>query len=123
MSEALNLGGIEARADAATEGPWEFDETLGISCELFRSLGAHEWGIHLGSIEQRDDAEFIARARDDVPALLAEVRRLRGVIERLHIPDPEYLPGQMCAECGHDRDGEPTPWPCRTMRALWADQL
>ena len=35
-----------------------------------------------------DDAEFIAHAREDVPALLAEVERLRATVARVEaLPD------------------------------------
>jgi hypothetical protein len=77
--EPLDLDAIEERADAATEGPWT------------RS-GIHIWGPDPENPEDRfdvepdmigradlkmADAEFIAHAREDVPALIAEVRRLR----------------------------------------------
>ena len=70
------LDAIEQRAHAATEGPWE--------------ASAHRTGHYLvicpdcgvrGGYE-RADAEFIAHARSDVPALLAEVRRLRSIVTR-----------------------------------------
>ena len=69
------LDAIEQRAHAATEGPWE--------------ASAHRTGHYLvicpdcgvrGGYE-RADAEFIAHARSDVPALVAEVRRLRAAAD------------------------------------------
>ena len=71
------LDAIEQRAHAATEGPWE--------------ASAHRTGHYLvicpdcgvrGGYE-RADAEFIAHARSDVPALVAEVRRLRAMEQRV----------------------------------------
>jgi hypothetical protein len=52
---------IGARANAATPGPWTWPDWDDCS-------------------EQEADAnnEFIAHAREDVPALVAEVRRLRA---------------------------------------------
>ncbi|MGN7133404.1 hypothetical protein ACTHQY_09035 [Rhodococcoides corynebacterioides] len=68
---ALDLDAIEARADAATVGPW----TL---------IGGGEYVTGAGLLVapddggvSSDDAEFIAHARTDVPVLVAEVRRLR----------------------------------------------
>lgn len=66
----LDLDAIEARAGAATEGPWEI-------------IGGNEWltGVEVGIGSpcgiQIADAEFIAAARTDVPALVAEAIRLR----------------------------------------------
>ena len=73
---------------AATEGPWEADGTE-ISQhwsrpEPWKPVASNEvacmaycYGGSGRGIEREDDAEFIAAARTDVPALLAEVRRLR----------------------------------------------
>ena len=95
------LAKIEARANAATAGPWARD----MYEDGEEGEGPH--GVHPGSrgewVESRDvvsyaasdvgtveiaagcytdaDAAFIAAARADVPALVAEVRRLRSGIE------------------------------------------
>jgi hypothetical protein len=58
-NETLDLDAIEARANAAMAGPWHWD--------------AHR----VPTI-----AEFIAAAREDVPALVAEVRSLRAARDR-----------------------------------------
>jgi len=68
------LAEIEARCEAATKGPWSV-----YVCGI-RSLGYDVDGPeegNRGQFERQEDAEFIARAREDVPALIAEVRRLR----------------------------------------------
>jgi len=90
---------IRARAEAATPGPWEavklydvtdttyidgcdFSFNGDINVEVERAgLEYPEW-VMIGpdSPEQKQihaDAEFIAAARTDIPALLAEVERLR----------------------------------------------
>jgi hypothetical protein len=68
---SIDLEAIRRRADAATPGPWQ------------RSLNIL-WGKIL-DIEPEiafcttvNDTEFIAHAREDVPALLDEVERLTG---------------------------------------------
>ena len=66
------LGEIRVRAEAATEGPWEyigFGVIGNADCEVVECRGK--------------TAEFIAAARQDVPKLLAEVSRLQGEVERL----------------------------------------
>ena len=83
MSE-LDLAPIKARADAATVGPWIVDEDQ-VRREPYRYPGHGPWEGRLPQyvterygILNENDAEFIAHAREDVPALVAEVERLRG---------------------------------------------
>ena len=67
-----DLGCIESRANAASPGPWVFDERGAIirGPEGRVAGSAMVLGFH-------ENMEFIAAARDDVPELVAEVRRLR----------------------------------------------
>lgn len=87
---------IRQRAEKATKGPWTVgnDEVIGLGIEqtsrgsftyeaqlarvldLFDREDENVGRRHLGS--QEADAQFIAHAREDVPALLAEVERLRA---------------------------------------------
>lgn len=67
----VDLPAIKARAEKATAGPWEI-------------IGAGEYVRGPGIIVAPDnggineaDAEFIAASRTDIPALVAEVERLR----------------------------------------------
>ncbi len=75
-----DLAAIEARAEAATPGPWE----------AIPQDGRGGYKV-LGPLELRSDGEvrvvisewagafnalFLEQVRDDVPALIAEVRRL-----------------------------------------------
>jgi hypothetical protein len=96
----LDLDAIENRAKAATAGPWAWEAT---------SRDDNAWCLGVtdpaceGQIEEREDEElpevvefiaesgtdgtyadaaFIAHARTDVPALVAEVRRLRAALAR-----------------------------------------
>ena len=86
----LDLDVIEARAEAATPGPWRNEPDTGAGrvwvqrgyfrdeadCEPLFSLRGKE------AYEQRSaDADFIARARTDIPALVAELRAAREVVE------------------------------------------
>lgn len=81
------LQAIKARAEAATLGPWTAETVGPCSCGQCPAhvnvfAGPHQWPKI-----NPPDAEFIAHARTDVPALVAEVERLRwlcdGVAQKL----------------------------------------
>lgn len=76
---AEQLAEIKARAEAATPGPWKrfHMDRFSINNE---PLEKHICGV---SQESEHDAAFIAHAREDVPALLAEVERLRAAVGHL----------------------------------------
>jgi len=87
------LAEIKARSEAATPGPWRHGEadgtgkvaepfhggsiTAGATCCIVFGHTIH--GAPFGVLEEVD-AEFIAHARADVPALVAEIERLRGAL-------------------------------------------
>ncbi|MFD6531545.1 hypothetical protein [Streptomyces sp. NPDC060184] len=80
------LDEILDRANAATPGPWCTD-----SWEIYQGA-EYEPGISVwigetcsaGEMDQdRADAEFVAAARSDVPALVAEVQALRAKVDKL----------------------------------------
>ena len=84
MSKRLSdeqLDAIEARVNGAQPGPWvrysphDHASLKSSNGEMVAGTFGWEWG----GIEHEADADFIAHAREDVPALLAEVRRLRAV--------------------------------------------
>jgi hypothetical protein len=97
MAEPLDeaaLREIEARAAAAPPGPWESyvegrDMTSGSSFILVHDAAGEQMDVYL-TIDGSEPApkpyrrwneplqDFIASARTDVPALIAEVRRLRA---------------------------------------------
>jgi len=99
MMAELNLDAIETRASAATPGPWEHvSGPAGAIPGRFYML-SHEHstiymkrrpfgGDHADKVEaavlpqSSADAAFIAAARADVPALIAELRRLRAARDR-----------------------------------------
>lgn len=65
---------IEARVNAATEGPWEVDFTYVKNIDGVRIIDPY------GCFPQ--EVEFIAHARQDIPDLLAEVMRCWAEIEK-----------------------------------------
>jgi hypothetical protein len=84
---------IEQRAAAATPGPWR--KGIGNSSREVCS----QWPAPCHLIVEgynSDDLKFCAHAREDIPALVAEVRRLRAALEEIRekaglVPD-KYMP-------------------------------
>ncbi|OZC62752.1 hypothetical protein CH276_14120 [Rhodococcus sp. 06-470-2] len=85
------LEAIEARANAATEGPWG----TRVADTGIRSSYPYAWvtkqrGEIATAIVERhqggtvEDVEFIAHAREDIPALLAAVRERDNTIAKVH---------------------------------------
>ncbi|PAZ15626.1 hypothetical protein CLM62_12585 [Streptomyces sp. SA15] len=81
------LNAIDARSNAATKGPWTAWAETYPHLVLQGPKGVHPSdaeGIVSTNLAVNEgvDAEFIAHAREDVPALLDEVRRLRAELAR-----------------------------------------
>lgn len=73
------LEAIRKRAEAAQEGPWlSLPEING---EDFAILTGDRDDTVAFGVYEAANAEFIAHAREDIPALLAEVERLRKIID------------------------------------------
>jgi len=108
------LAEIRARAYAATLGPW-WSGSLN-SCRWLRvspqpihpevdGSGEDYYGCHLPWDNADADGDFIAHARTDIPALVAEIDRLRSwkgllsILDELYPDDipivsqPEHGPG------------------------------
>lgn len=88
------LEAIKARAEAATPGPWvdrlrDFEGADGYGLESHPTVEANGKTVCIFCEREIDDdndevnAEFIAAAREDVPALLEEVERLQRVARYL----------------------------------------
>ena len=116
------LDKIEARTNAATEGPWEWDgesnEPWPAGDNSLRSVSGakddlvlYAWGYDAYGIEAaRDaDAEFIAHARTDVPDMAAALR----AVLKLH-KHHAGRGGEHCGRCFPDEWG----WPCATVAAI-----
>jgi hypothetical protein len=107
----LELDAVIVRAMAATPGPWTWwccDEESGV-CQIDEILTVYtSEGDYIGPA----DAEFIAHAREDIPALVAEVRRLQSRIAELEggetiwswkvAADRPDVPGVLGPEDGKD---------------------
>ena len=114
------LNEIEARANAATEGPW-----MGIRCPdgfLGRVIGGNGFGV-AEDFPDDADAEFIAHARTDVPDMAAALRAVlevhqdggesQGYLDDGHYGDIPHC----CTECGSLGEYG-VPWPCATVTAI-----
>jgi hypothetical protein len=80
-TQPLDTAAIQVRVDAARPGPWTIRDALdgdGFPGHLWVVENDDEPGDHhvMVNIGTRDDGEFIAHARTDVPALLARVADL-----------------------------------------------
>jgi len=83
----MNLDRIERRANAATEGPWGFscgdrryiaDPSTDVVGEVAPEYSGQTICVFAVASANEKDAEFIASARADVPALIARVRQLEA---------------------------------------------
>ena len=102
----LDLDAIEARANAATPGPWKYcadsDAIKGTNALIVRGA-------------RSNSGPFIASARTDVPALIARVRELEAQlrIERENVAELEerLVLCQRTNDRMRERIGvKPPPW-------------
>ncbi|MFD6782300.1 hypothetical protein [Streptomyces diastaticus] len=125
------LAEIAARAEAATAGPWCTD-----GAEIYQG-DEYSWdAFWVGETCRADeadggllDAAFIAHARTDVPALLAEVERLRAALSSAadaiaeqddEIADWAAKNAALRAElAARPTRAEATASPVRTERSRW----
>ena len=105
MTDELDLDAIEARAAVATSGLWWTGMHDGFSYVV---EGPESDSHPVAQRLIRPDAEFIAHARTDVPALLAEVRRLRAALAGKPVADREAV-----------LSDTPTREPSLRFRELW----
>ena len=112
------LAEIEARANAATPGPWcastgrTYDTTTGkvAHVEHYVSRGDDDVGIASDVCDSRTgeqsepNARFIAAARTDVPALVAEVRRLTAALDAARREGAEGMRAAALRCCSPDDD-------------------
>lgn len=131
MTISDRLDEIEARANAATDGPWAARHRAGLDWlsqsphvdndghEPGSSVGLADavdplWGSLWPSRNATADAEFIAHSRTDVPAL---VSALRAVLD-VHM---EYPDTGKCTECSvASYSIHSVSWPCPTVEAIAA---
>ena len=116
------LNEIEARANAATEGPWWADWRF-TDWEVCCTVGDHGLPALIASDADGEDAEFIAHARADVPDMAAALRAVLEIHQdggesQGYLDDGSYgdLPN-CCTECGSLGEYG-VPFPCPTVTAI-----
>lgn len=104
MTKRMTTEQLEAilkRAGAATEGPWRYNDKWG----YLAPVTAQRQISHIcNEITRGYDAEFIAEARTDIPALLAEVERLREVM-KFYADQRNYVRDSECESTVDIDDG------------------
>ena len=115
------LDKIEARADAATKGPWVC-VLNGDESEVTYANAPITWDDHGGEVFTEGDAEFIAHARTDVPALVAALKKVlelhQPVTDGMGFTEDGYGGiSPACSSCGTS-DEYAVPYPCPTVTAI-----
>ncbi|WP_032376695.1 hypothetical protein [Rhodococcoides fascians] len=94
---ALDLDAIQARADAATPGPWTAQTTGERGGDHWYVCDAGEAIAHIAAqdgineAQREPDAQFFAHSRTDVVDLIARIRELEAAIDSIGtvIDDPD----------------------------------
>ena len=127
MMNESQLKAIEERANKASNAPWivEAGDYSGANWMIGATsvfLGGSAWddksyyittqNVHASELEgdAKTDAEFIAHAREDVPALIAEVRSLRAKLDAVPVMAILQL----------TKDAIDDAWSRKTLRAVRA---
>ena len=85
------LAAMRARVAAATSGPlFVINRGTAHDYDIDAPIASPFHGYTRGMFWRKEDAEFYAAAREDIPALLDEVERLRE-IERKALEQSEYI--------------------------------
>lgn len=122
MNARDRLAAIAARADAATPGPWESldngDRVIAWTGRRDDAIGIREFDYVIPEpMDSAVDAEFIAHARTDVPALVAFAT---AVLDELHTPFTADFAGvgarTYCVQCTEDSGY--TAYPCAHVEAI-----
>ena len=109
------LDKIEARANAATKGPWVC-VLNGDESEVTYANAPITWDDHGGEVFTEGDAEFIAAARTTVPALLDALEKVLEQHSPLADgPQDGDIGCSGCYDSGYDMHG---PYPCELVEAI-----
>lgn len=84
----IDLEAIEARERKATKGPWGSDlnrtvATYAQDGEWGDSIVQVPMGVKCPTFQDHRNMDFIAYSREDIPALISEVRRLREALREI----------------------------------------
>lgn len=127
MSISEELDALQARADAATKGPWvEFHENgepgelEAFNCAPATGAFLIEYGADRD--QQQRDSNFIAHAREDVPKLVAALKAVESVHfdaggSQGYFDDGYSWRDHCCNECGSLGEYG-IEYPCPTITAI-----
>ena len=92
-----DIKAIKERCDKATPGPWEWndDDILCAPAPYYLAMKPF-YDDDTGEIticSFQDDRDFIAHAREDIPALIAEIESLREQITKYQRREQELMKG------------------------------
>lgn len=74
---------IRSRLHGVSLGEWSHGYNLDVKCNAITCEGRHLfWFVHPDPLKNDKNMEFVAHAREDIPALLDEVERLRAENEK-----------------------------------------
>lgn len=96
----IDLSAIRKRCEAATEGPWDNEDSTCVYSKpsgeppVLMAQALPEEGGYFTYQQKEANADFIAHARTDVPALLEECERLRKTTQKVaELPCVHYKGG------------------------------
>ena len=89
------LAQIQTRAEQATDGPWSRFETVMADTFVVGPRGFIREDIVSGPTYERENAEFIAHARTDVPALTNAVESVLDYVGRCEESGTTMQPGDI----------------------------
>lgn len=92
---ALDLDELQRLCDAATPGPWEYDDDAqALSYDILGHLAGWVCAVHElpleGACTRERNAAFIGAARDALPKLIARVRQLEQRIDKVNALGNEF---------------------------------
>lgn len=90
----IDIDAIKARVENATDGPWAWSDAETFQAwpgSVRSTVMPDDFADEVAQTFQGQDAEFIAHARTDVPALVAKVERQAAIIKAVtdYIEDTE----------------------------------
>jgi hypothetical protein len=86
----VDLDAIRARLEAATPAPWTVGD-VNRQALIARNVNADGQHRGIGNLGKHQDAEFIAYARTDIPALLACIEQQAAEITDLTVAVEVYM--------------------------------
>ena len=89
----MDIKAIRGRVDKASEGPWEHDQNTCYTGQIASFHGDEQYGYSVvwtrkwgeqRIFSQFANAEFVAHAREDIPALLDALEDCLNALEHIH---------------------------------------